>query len=124
MTSTVNRPASRASWMAAATSGSMVSFTAIVPSKSSAKTRGFTVQTRPASSFADDDHGTTHVVEYCFRHAPKEQATDRSKSPSSQDYEVNVVTACNRHDLLRRIAVHDQTLDWISHFAELCDRVR
>src|SRR5690348_10477844 len=78
VTSTVSSPVSRDSWMAAATSASMVSFAAIVPSKSSARTLGFTGQTRSGEQLLE------HIGQDTARR--EVGGLDRGVDPEDQRY--------------------------------------
>ena len=64
------------------------------------------------------------MVEHGLRDASKKEATERSKPSSSENDEVDIATARDRHDLPRRISVHDQPLGWISRCPEHRGRIR
>jgi hypothetical protein len=81
------------------------------------------LQPWPVSSFANNHHGTTHVVKHRLRDASKQQAPERSKASSSEDNQVDIATTRDQHDLPARIPVHDQSLDRISPGPEYRGRV-
>jgi hypothetical protein len=64
------------------------------------------------------------VVQDGLRDTSQKQATEPSKSSSSEHNEVGIATACSHSDLPRRISVHQQSLDRISHCPQHRDRLR
>ena len=75
------------------------------------------------SSLSGDHYRSVHVVQYGLRDASEKKAAEGPESAGSENDEVDVAAVRNLHDLPRRIAFRDQSLDGMSSAREYCDRV-